>query len=192
MRRATTPATPLLLLLGAATFSGACTGVPGVGQQIGASYHFESVNGEFDGAGPSADTDITGYELTYEFLPFASNNNLALTYRHREDELQAGGGEVESDLVRAQLRWNYVLIGPVHWYIGPGLGYAFAVDGPAGADYGGSLYYDLEAGARWKVYDQFGVQGLVNWGVLNASGDGATPDADLTGVSFAGGVFWDF
>lgn len=170
----------------------ACTGVSGPGSRLGANYQFRSTGAEADLPGRNPDTEVSAYDVTYEFLPFGSNNNLAVSWLHRTDDYDNSTTEINSDIARVQLRWNYTLIGPLTWYLGPGIGYAFSVDGNNGNDYGGSLYYDGEVGVRWKVYDPIGVQAMVNYSRLNASGDSGAPDADLSALTVGVGAFIDF
>lgn len=184
------------LLLGLLALSGGACAAGAPANVLGATYRFASSSGESETLGATTDTDIRAWELSYEFLPFLGNGNLALSYLRREDELDvAGSPALQSDIARLQVRWYYGLSDGLAWYLAPGIGYAFSVDedpSAPGVDYGGSLYYDAEAGLKWYLSDRFGVQGVANYAWLNASGDGATPDSDLRGFSAGAGVFVDF
>lgn len=162
---------------------------------VAIDYTFASASGEADTTGaPTADTDITGFDVRYEFLPWGDNANVSLAYISREDEFDAPAtGQIESDIIRAQVLWHFELYENLTWFLGPGVGLAISVDSNArGADYGTSLYYDAETGIRWKLDEQWGIQGGINYSMLNASGDSGTPDTDLSGFSAFGGVYMDF
>lgn len=175
---------------------GGCATVAAPKNALGLNYHFLSAAGEADTAGATMDTAITAWEVTYEFLPFMENANVALSYLRRDDEDDQFGtnASIISDVFRVQARWYWALVKDVIWYVGPGLGYALPDEDPtvAGVDYSGSLYYDAEVGAKWYATQQYGVQALLNYAFLNASGDGATPDTDLSGLTVGAGVFVDF
>ncbi|TAH35481.1 MAG: hypothetical protein EYC70_12545 [Planctomycetota bacterium] len=183
------------LALALLALGGACTTAPS--NVLGVNYHFASTSSEVKTLGATADTDITALEATYEFLPILQNANIAVSYLRREDEQTnlPGNPTVESDIVRAQLRFYFQLLERVIWYVGPGIGYAFAVDPSPqipGVEYDGSLYYDAEIGVKWYLLDRLGLSGLLNYSFIDVKGDGATPDSDLEGITFGAGVFIDF
>lgn len=173
---------------------GACTAVTAPSSALGVNYHFASTGGEADRSGPATDTDISAWEITYELMPFGSNNNIAVSYLRREDDLQHSGERFHADIWRAQLRWHYALAGPLTWYVGPGLGFVFSMDhdGAPNADYSAAWYYDAELGLRCAVWNRFGIQGLLNYGVLKVDGVEGTSHADLTGLTAGAGVYVDF
>jgi len=156
-----------------------------------AGYGF-SGTGEADFAGGGApDTDLRGYGLSFEFLPFPPNANLAVSLLFRDDEVQPGSTRtISSNVARVQTRWHHEFGAGLTWYMAPGFGIAFGADDDLGGEYDdGSWYYDFEVGGRLWLGESIGLTAVANQSWLNLDGKNGTAGVDLAATTIWFGAF---
>jgi len=176
-----------------------CTAAPAPNFLVSADY-LKGFNTELNpDAGPTLDSDRSGWSVTYETVPTSKNSNVAFSFLSREDDVPGKGNtSIDTDVFRTQTRWHYLLSQNIHWYVASGLGWAVSNDLNGrrfkGMDFNGGLYYDFELGVRWQPGKQkWGLEGAVNYSRLSlGSNNKRTVDSTLSGYIASFGVFIDF
>ncbi len=176
-----------------------CTAAPAPNFLVSGDY-LRGFNTELNpDAGPTLDTDRSGWSVTYESFPTSKNSNVAFSFLSRQDDVAGKGSpSIDTDVFRTQTRWHYLLTQNIRWYLASGLGWALSNDlkGPRfkGIDFNGGLYYDFELGARWQPGKQkWGLEGAVNYSRLSlGSNNKRTADSTLSGFIASVGIFIDF